>query len=56
MQIRIYCELCNQEYLLDVGQPWVGIMTCPHDIEHHILKEVIDDDGEIYQATYTGRA
>ena len=36
--------MCDKEYLLEVGQAWVGLMTCPHEIEHHILKEVIDDD------------
>ena len=30
--------------MLEVGQPWVGLMTCPHDIESHILKEVIEDE------------
>lgn len=51
MQIRVYCELCEQEYLLDIGKPWVDLMSCPHDIEHHILKEVIDDE----ETTNTGR-
>lgn len=44
MKIRVYCEKCDKEYVLEVGQPWVGLMTCPHDIDHHILKEVIDDE------------
>lgn len=54
MKLRVYCEMCDKEYILEVGQPWVGIMTCPHDVEHHILKEVIDD-GEIYKTTLSGR-
>ena len=44
MQVRVYCEMCDKEYLLEVGQAWVGLMTCPHEIEHHILKEVVDDE------------
>lgn len=36
--------MCDKEYLLEVGQAWVGLMTCPHEIEHHILKEVVDDE------------
>ena len=36
--------MCDKEYLLEVGQAWVGLMTCPHDVESHILKEVIDDE------------
>lgn len=55
MKIRVYCEMCEKEYVLEVGQPWVGIMTCPHDVEHHILREVIDDGGEIYKETHTRR-
>lgn len=44
VKIRVYCEKCEKEYVLEVGQAWVGLITCPHDIEHHILKEVIDDE------------
>lgn len=46
MKIRVYCELCDKEYLLPVGEVWVGLMSCPHDVNHHILKEVIDDDSD----------
>ena len=51
VKIRVYCEKCNKEYVIEVGQPWVGLMTCPHEIEHHILKEVIDDE----ESTHSGR-
>lgn len=44
MKIRIYCDKCEKEYVLEVGKPWVGILACPHDVEHHFLKEVIDDE------------
>ena len=50
MQVRVYCEMCDKEYLLEVGQAWVGLMTCPHEIEHHILKEVLDDDDTTYSS------
>lgn len=43
MKIIVYCELCEKEYELEVGQAWVGLMSCPHDVSHHTLKEVIDD-------------
>ena len=45
MKIRIYCEKCEKEYLLETGEPWVGLMSCPHEITNHILKEVVPDDG-----------
>ena len=44
MKIRVYCEKCDKEYVLEVGQPWVALMSCPHDIEFHVLREVIEDD------------
>ena len=44
MKIRVYCEKCEKEYVLEVGQPWVALMSCPHDIESHVLREVIEDD------------
>lgn len=43
MKIRIYCEECEKEYVLESGEPWVGLMTCPHEISSHKLKEVIED-------------
>ena len=43
VKIIVYCELCEKEYVLEVGQAWVGLMSCPHDVCHHTLKEVIDD-------------
>lgn len=46
MKIRVYCELCDKEYLLPVGDVWVALMSCPHDVNHHILKEVIEDDSD----------
>ena len=46
MKIIIYCELCEKEYELEVGKEWVGLISCPHDMNHHILKDVIDDDGQ----------
>lgn len=46
MKIRVYCELCEREYVLPVGEAWVGLMSCPHDLEHHILKEVIEDESD----------
>lgn len=49
MKIRIYCEKCEKEYVLEVGKAWVGLLTCPHDIENHILKEVIDDETDNYR-------
>ena len=49
MRIRIHCELCEKDYYLDSGEPWVGLMSCPHDACYHTLVEVenegvIDDD------------
>ena len=44
MKIRIYCEKCEKEYVLEVGHPWVALMACPHDIESHVLREVIQDE------------
>lgn len=44
MKVRIYCDLCDREYVLPIGEQWVYLMSCPHDIDHHILKEVIEDD------------
>lgn len=46
MKIIVYCELCKREYVLPVGEAWVGLMSCPHDLEHHILKEVIEDESD----------
>lgn len=43
MKIRIYCTVCEKEYELESGEPCVGLMTCPHDISNHILKEVEKD-------------
>ena len=45
MKFRIYCEKCEKEYLLESGEPWVGLMACPHELTHHILKEVMMDEG-----------
>ena len=44
VKIRVYCEKCEKEYVIEVGQPWVGLLTCPHDVDHHILREVIEDE------------
>ena len=49
VKIIIYCELCGKEYELEVGKEWVGLISCPHDVSHHILKEVIDDGGEHFK-------
>ena len=46
MKVRIYCDLCECEYELPIGEEWVYLMSCPHDVEHHILKEVIEDDSD----------
>ena len=54
MKIRVYCEKCEKEYVLEVGQSWVGLMTCPHDVEYHILREVIED-GIIESDTHSRR-
>lgn len=49
MKIRVYCELCEKEYELPIGEVWLALLSCPHDVSHHILKEVIDDDGATYE-------
>lgn len=49
MKIRIYCEKCEKEYVLESGEAWVGLMTCPHDLNHHILKAVEEDDRGGYE-------
>lgn len=49
MKIIVYCELCKKEYELEIGKEWVGLISCPHDVGHHILKEVIDDGGEHFK-------
>jgi hypothetical protein len=46
MRIRIHCELCQKDYFLDSGEPWVGLMSCPHDACYHTLLEVSDEEGE----------
>lgn len=51
MKIRIYCEACEKEYLLESGEPWVGLMTCPHEVSSHILKGVeLDDRGRDHES------
>ena len=45
MKIRIYCEDCQKDYVIETGEPWVGLMACPHEITSHQFKEVIEDDG-----------
>lgn len=49
MKVRVYCELCEKEYELPLGEVWLALMSCPHDVSHHILKEVIDDEGTSYE-------
>ena len=44
MKIIIYCEDCQKDYILETGEPWVGLLTCPHDLTRHQFKGVIEDD------------
>ena len=45
MKIRIYCEECEKEYLLESGEAWVGLITCPHELTSHKFKGVFEDEG-----------
>ena len=45
MRIKIHCKLCDKEFFLDSGEPWVGLLTCPHDVCYHTLVEVAEERG-----------
>ena len=44
MKIRIYCEKCEKEYIVETGNPFVSLLTCPHEISEHQFKGVIEDE------------